>query len=60
MKQMLNISTTDMIGNHISAADMRKTLGMKDVVHQMERLQLKWVRAVRLSEARLFLRLGSF
>ena len=44
---MLNISTTVMIEKHISAADMRKTLGMRDIVHQMEYLQLKWQGRVR-------------
>ena len=47
MKQMLNISTTVMIEKHISAAEMRKTLGMRDIVHQMEYLQLKWHGRVR-------------
>ena len=42
VKQMLGISTAKMIDEHISAADVREKLGMKDVVRQMEHVQLKW------------------
>ena len=42
VKQMLGVTTAKMIDDHVSAADAREKLGMKDVVRQMECLQLKW------------------
>ena len=47
MKQIPNLSTTEMIDKHISAADVRKKLGMTDIVRRMECLQLKWHGRVR-------------
>ena len=42
MKQVLNLSTSEMIDKRVSAADVRKKLGMTGVVRRVECLQLKW------------------
>ena len=44
---MLNISTSVMIEDRVSAADMRERLGAKDVLQRMRHLQLKWLGRVR-------------
>ena len=42
-KQMLGITTDEMMSNRVSAAEMRDRLGMEDIIQRMRCLQLNWL-----------------